>query len=424
MESEIKGRELALKSLIDFEKKGVTLKESLENKRGDSINRNIQKAYDYFYGTLKFLKRLDYILGKHLRKYTLSDLPMPIRNILRLGAYGIQFSNDPDYAVVDNLVTLAREYGHNGTASLVNGVLRNLHPVEYPADRIKYLSIFYSFPEWVVRKLLDAYGEETEKILKASNGPPRISIRANRIKVTPSELKELLKKEDIEAEMSEISDYNLLTDGGVLYTSAFKDGLFYVQSVPQTLITEMLSPKRGEVILDFCSSPGGKSTGIAEIMGDEGMILSVDIKNLDKVLSNCRRLTLRSVYPIKADVRDFYVSTTDRIMLDVPCSGTGVMAVRGDLRWNINPMRLESLKSLQQELLRSSSRNLSTGGLLVYATCSIFPEENEEQVYRFLRENPDFELEPLNSNEPFISRVPGFGTMSGGFGAKMIRRQH
>ncbi|MCK4818061.1 hypothetical protein KA005_19990, partial [bacterium] len=277
-------------------------------------------------------------------------------------------------------------------------------------------------PMWLVRKLLDAYGDRCEKILEESNKPPRISIRVNRLKKKVSELQKVLKKEGVETEKSEISDYNLFTDGAVLYTNAFKDGLFQVQSIPQTLFTLLLSPKRGEVILDLCSSPGGKSTGIAEIMGDKGMILSVDIKNLDKVVSNCLRLGLRSVYPIKADVRDFSVSRADRIMLDVPCSGTGVMAKRGDLRWNIKPESLGSLKSLQLELLNNAARNLSTGGVLVYATCSILPEENEEQVYRFLKDNTDFELEPLDSSNPFIVKVPGFGTMDGGFGAKIRKK--
>lgn len=325
--------------------------------------------------------------------------------------------------MVDSYVTLARKYGHNGTASLVNGLLRNLHPVEYPKDRIKYLSIFYSYPEWLVQKLLDAYGEGCEKILKVSNEPPRISIRVNRLKISISELQELLKKEGIETKKSEISDSNILTGGNVIYTNAFEDGLFQVQSVTQTLITKMLSPERGEVILDLCSSPGGKSTGIAEIMDDEGMILSVDIKNLNKVIFNCIRLDLGSVHPIKADAREFYVSMVDRIMLDVPCSGTGVMGQRGDLRWNITHKSIESLKRLQQELLNSASKNLNPGGILVYATCSILPEENEEQVYRFLKENPNFELEPLDSDEFFISKVPGIGTQNGGFGAK-IRRKH
>lgn len=341
---------------------------------------------------------------------------------MRLGIYGIQYSNDPDYAVVDSYVTLARKYGHNGTASLVNGLLRNLHPVEYPKDRIKYLSIFYSYPEWLVKKLLDAYGEGCEKILKVSNEPPRISIRVNRLKISISELQELLKKEGIETKKSEISDSNILTGGNVIYTNAFEDGFFQVQSVTQTLITKMLSPERGEVILDLCSSPGGKSTGIAEIMDDEGMILSVDIKNLNKVISNCRRLGLGSVHPIKADAREFYVSMVDRIMLDVPCSGTGVMGQRGDLRWNITHKSIESLKRLQQELLNSASKNLNPGGILVYSTCSILPEENEEQVYRFLKENPNFELEPLDSDEFFISKIPGFGNQNGGFGAKIRKR--
>ncbi|MCK4225452.1 16S rRNA (cytosine(967)-C(5))-methyltransferase RsmB [candidate division WOR-3 bacterium] len=423
MESGLKGRELALKFLIEFEKKGITIKDFLDSRRENSVKQSIQKAYDYFYGCVRLRKRLDYILKKHLKKYDISELPIPIRNVLRLGVYGLEFSHDPEYAVVDTLVTLARKYGHNGTASLVNGVLRNLHRVEYPEERIEYLSIFYSFPEWMVIKLVNIYGGDTEKILDASNQPPGISIRVNRLKITPSKLQEQLMSEGVETKESNVSKYNLLTDSSVLYTRAFQEGLFQVQSVTQTLITEMLSPKRGEIVLDLCSSPGGKSTGIAEIMGDEGMILSVDIKNLDKVVCNCRRLDLQSVFPIRADARKFYIRNARRIMLDVPCSGTGVMAARGDLRWNVKPETIESLKILQLELLSTASQNLHRGGSLVYATCSILPEENEEQLYRFLEENPDFKLEPLDKGEPFLFKIPGFGTPNGGFGA-IIRREN
>jgi 16S rRNA (cytosine967-C5)-methyltransferase len=422
MEDKIEGRELALKSLIKYEKNGLTIRESSEEDRASSLNKNIQKAYDYFYGTIRHLKKLDYIISKHLRKYNLFDLPLPIRNILRLGVYGIQNSGDPDYAVVDSYVKLARKYGHNGTASLVNGILRNLHPVDFPEDRIEYLSIFYSHPRWLIEKLLCIFGDESEKILERNNEIPRISIRVNRLKTSTLNLKRRLKEEGIDIESSNFSEYNLLTGGNVLYTGAFKEGFFSVQSVTQTLITEMLSPKRGEVILDLCSSPGGKSTGIAEKMEDNGVVVSVDLKNLHKVFYNCKRLGIKSVYPVRADAREFHIKKVDRIMLDVPCSGTGTLGQKADIRWKITPMSLESLKSLQRTLLNNAAKNLKPDGTLLYATCSILPEENEEQVCGFLDKNKDFELNPLTSNELFLSKIQGLGAQTGGFAAKIRRK--
>ncbi|MEJ2306032.1 MAG: 16S rRNA (cytosine(967)-C(5))-methyltransferase RsmB [candidate division WOR-3 bacterium] len=410
------GRELALKALIEFESGGKTLKNMPETRKGKKADRDIQKAYDYFYGTVKMIKRLDFILDEHLKKKRLENLPLPIRNVLREGAYGLLFSQDPDHAVVNESVNLAKKYGHNGTASLVNAVLRNLHTVVYPEEKVEYLSVFYSFPEFLVGKLIEAYGEKTENILKESNKPPVTTIRVNRLKATPERVLEDLKKEGFKAETIETIEYNLLTESGVVYSESFKGGDFQIQGVTQTMNAEMLSPKRGEIILDLCSVPGTKSTAIAEIMGDEGIILSVDRKKLHQVVRDAKRLRIKNIYPVRADVRDFRVKKADRILLDVPCSGTGVMGKRGDLRWNVTPESLGRLVNLQREMLISAAENLVKSGVLVYSTCSILPEENEEQVEWFVNENQDFIVERVSLN------LPGQPFYDGGFGAVLIRR--
>jgi len=410
------GRELALKALIEFESGGKTLKNMPETRKGKKADRDIQKAYDYFYGTVKMIKRLDFILDEHLKKKRLENLPLPIRNVLREGAYGLLFSQDPDHAVVNESVNLAKKYGHNGTASLVNAVLRNLHTVVYPEEKVEYLSVFYSFPEFLVGKLIEAYGEKTENILKESNKPPVTTIRVNRLKATPERVLEDLEKEGFKAETIETIEYNLLTESGVVYSESFKGGDFQIQGVTQTMNAEMLSPKRGEIILDLCSVPGTKSTAIAEIMGDEGIILSVDRKKLHQVVRDAKRLRIKNIYPVRADVRDFRVKKADRILLDVPCSGTGVMGKRGDLRWNVTPESLGRLVNLQREMLISAAENLVKSGVLVYSTCSILPEENEEQVEWFVNENQDFIVERVSLN------LPGQPFYDGGFGAVLIRR--
>ncbi len=416
------GRELALKALIEFEKGGKALNNFSESRKGERVDKSMQKAYDYYYGTLKTIKRLDYILERHLNKKKLKSLPLPIRNILREGVYGLLISGDPDYAVVDESVKLAKKYGHNGTASLVNAVLRNLHPVTYPEEPLKYLSTFYSFPEFLVRLLMDEYGEKTENILKESNRPPVTTIRINRLKTTAEDVIKDLKEEGFRAEAIEKREYNLLTESGVVYSNSFKRGCFQIQGVTQAMNTEILSPEKGEIVLDLCSVPGTKSTGIAEIMGDEGVVLSVDKKDLHMVSQNAERLGIKSIYPVKADVRNFRVARADRILLDVPCSGTGVMGKKGELRWNLNLKSLSRLVKLQREMLISAAKNLKKNGVLVYSTCSILPEENEKQVQWFLEENPDFIVECAREGEPFISNLPGFPFYDGGFGAILIRR--
>jgi 16S rRNA (cytosine967-C5)-methyltransferase len=412
----VNGRELALKALIEFESSGKTLKNMTESKKGERADRDIQKAYDYFYGTVKMIKRLDFILDEHLKKKKLKNLPLPIRNVLREGAYGLLFSQDPDHAVVNESVNLAKRYGHNGTASLVNAVLRNLHTVVYPGERVKYLSTFYSFPEFLVGKLIEAYGEKTEDILKESNDSPVTTIRINRLKTTTELVLKKLKEEGFKAEKIKTREYNLLTESGVVYSESFKRGDFQIQGVTQTMNAEMLSPQRGEIIIDLCSVPGTKSTAIAEIMGDDGVILSVDRKNLYQVVRDAERLGIESIYPVRADVRDFRVKRADRILLDVPCSGTGVMGKRGDLRWNLTPASLERLIGLQREMLISAAENLGKGGVLVYSTCSILPEENEKQIEKFVSKNRDFIIENA------VLNLPGQPFYDGGFGAVLIRR--
>jgi 16S rRNA (cytosine967-C5)-methyltransferase len=416
------GRELALKALIEFERKGKTLKEFTQARKGEKADKGIQKAYDYFYGTVKMIKRLDYILDKHLKKKKLKSLPLPIKNILREGTYGLLFSGDPDYAVVNESVNLAKKFGHNGTVSLVNAVLRNLHPVSYPEESLKYLSTFYSFPEFLVRLLMDEYGEKTEDILKESNRPPDTTIRVNRLKATAEVVLNDLRKEGFKAEKIEEREYNLSTESGVIYGDSFKKGFFQIQGVTQTMNIEILSPKKGEIILDLCSVPGTKSTGIAEIMGDVGKVLSVDKKDLHIVMLNAERLGIRSIYPVRADARNFWVSRADRILLDVPCSGTGVMGKRGDLRWNLTFESLRRLVKLQREMLNCAARNLKRGGVLVYSTCSILSYENEKQVKWFLEKNPDFIVECAGDDSPFIRNLPGCPFYDGGFGVVLIRR--
>jgi 16S rRNA (cytosine967-C5)-methyltransferase len=416
------GRELALKALIQFEKGNKTHNKFYGQRKKEKADKSVQKAYDYYYGTIKTVKRLDYILERHLNNKKLKGLPAPIRNILREGVYGLLYSDDPDYAVVNESVKLAKKFGHNGTASLVNAVLRNLHPVAYPDEPIKYLSTFYSFPEFLVRLLMDEYGDKTESILKESNRPPVTTIRINRLKTTARKVFLGLKKEGFRVEVIEGREDSLLTESGVIYSDIFKKGGFQIQGVTQTMNTEILSPKKGEIVLDLCSVPGTKSTGIAEIMGDEGIVLSVDKKDLRMVSRNAERLGIKSIYPVKADVRNFAVSHADRILLDVPCSGTGVLGKRGELRWNLSDKSLSRLKKLQREMLVSAAKNLKRGGVMVYSTCSILSEENKKQVQWFLEENPDFVVEYVREGKPFIRNLPGFPFYDGGFGAILVRR--
>lgn len=362
------------------------------------------------YGTLRTLNTLDWIIGQHIKQPLRKQTPW-IRNILRLGVYQIFYMDRvPAPAAVNEAANQARRFGDPGAVKFVNGVLRNIlrrsDEIIFPsldADPVGHISIKYSHPEWLVKRWIEQMGaEETIDLCLANNRPAPNSVRVNTLKTTREELLKTLARDGVRAEKTRYSPDGLILEGagGLRGFPPFEQGLFQVQDESSMLVGHAVSPAPGSLVLDVAGAPGGKATHMAQIMGDRGTVIAADIHphKLKLVEENCRRLGITCVRPLNADARNLapdFEGRADYVLLDAPCSGTGVIRRKPDSRWRKEPGQLAEIISLQKEMLESVSRCLKTGGVLVYSTCSVLPEENHEQVKAFLQSHPGFRGEDL-----------------------------
>jgi len=371
-------------------------------------------------GVTRWRGRLDWILNR-LVEGGINKLTPWIRNILRLGLYQILFLNQiPTFAATDESVKLAKKYGHEGTARLVNAVLRRAireaSQIKYPLiseDPVTHIASFYSHPAWIVRRWVERFGiEETILLCQTNNLRPPLSVRVNLLKTSPLQLKERLEKEGVKAKPGRYTSQSLILEGAppLEESPSFQEGLFQVQDESSVLVGLLLDPQKGEKVIDLCSAPGGKATHLAELMGDEGSIIAVEPKLSRLILlkKNCERLGIKKVYPCLGNGRYFQTRPVDRVLVDVPCSGTGVLARRADLRWRLREGSFITLKKLQRELLFQAAILVKNGGVVVYSTCSIEPEENEEVIMEFLDTHPSFTVEKVDLLPSEIVDARGF----------------
>lgn len=407
-----KARERALNILHQVADKGayanLTLNKMLNKADFNSLDRGF--ITELVYGTLRMQGRLDYILGQYLKK-PLASLPLWILLILRLGAYQIIFLDKvPVSAAVHESVELAKKYGHAGTVRLVNGVLRNVdrgrENIKYPSrdqNLLAYLTAFYSHPAWLVSRWLEEFGpEETEKLCIWNNTSPQVTLRANTLKTTREDLIKELEHEGIKASMGTFLPESLVLPGAAVIGSlaAYRDGLFQVQDEGSMLVTRVLNPQPGSKMLDICAAPGGKTTHAAQLMANQGEIKAFDLypHKLALIEANCRRLGISIVTPQEQDGRKLpgiYEKWADYCLVDAPCSGLGVLRRRPDARWQKQASDIGQLVTLQKEILTGAAKTVAPGGLLVYSTCTITPEENQGVVAWFLKGHPEFSLEEI-----------------------------
>jgi 16S rRNA (cytosine967-C5)-methyltransferase len=392
-------------------------------------------------GVLRWRGRLDWVLAQFLRT-DIGGLTPWIRNVLRLGAYQLLFLDRvPDSAAVNECVRLARRYGHAGTAGLVNGVLRAVArqkaDLTYPdaeAEPARFLSVFCSHPEWMVERWLERYGfEETKALCAANNRRPTTTIRGNRLRGTRDELIRALGGSGIVAHPHPlVPDFAEVPEPeGLFDTSLFRQGWFQAQDPSAGLAVLLLDPQPGERVLDMCAAPGGKTTHIAEKMRDSGQVVALDIHalRLARVEENAQRLGLHSITVLETDALDYGgEGRFDRVLVDVPCSGLGVLARRADARWSKRDADITPLAELQLALLTRAASCVRPGGVLVYSTCTIEPEENEAVVEEFLETlRGDFELDwpgPILSDltsARYVRTFPHHHQMDGAFAARLRR---
>ena len=403
-------REIALKTLYKIDKEGaysnIALDENIKENKNKLDDRDTGFISEIVYGVTSWKLTIDEIIKKY-SKLKLKKISPWILNILRMGIYQIIFLDKvPKSAAVNESVNLAKRYGHKGSSNFVNAILRKVEKKDYEAffeieNPIERISKTTSMPVWMIEELLKENDiNKVEEICKASNIKPKVTIRINCLKTNKKELENLLTKRNINFQEGNLEDFLILEKAkNIEKLDLFRQGYFTVQDEGAGLIAKIVDPQPNEVILDACSSPGGKTTYMAELMEDKGEIIAWDLHphRVQLVEENAERL---DIHIIKTECQDAmiykeeYKEKFDKILLDVPCLGIGVLKRKPDIKWKRKPEDIEEITQIQQKILETCSKYLKPKGQMVYSTCSIFQEENDKVVEKLFR----FRLFPYRSS--------------------------
>jgi 16S rRNA (cytosine967-C5)-methyltransferase len=383
----------------------LSLDEKLKNANLSQLDKRF--CASIVYRTIENLIRIDYALSFFLKDA--EALEPTVRDILRISACQLLFHDRiPENAVVDEAVKLTRGAGLEGLTGLTNAVLRSLirgkEEIKWPAEDegAKYLSIMYSVPLWLAERLLEAYGPEMAKEICAFRSDAHYTvIRPNLMKYSDEAFEALLQKKVWEVEKGAAPHaFRVRMASEIARDADYLAGNFSIQGESSMLAAQALDVKRGMQVLDCCAAPGGKTAYLAESMAGTGRVYAWDVHEhrVTLIKAMMHRLHLENVRPIVRDaavLKDELVSTMDAVLLDAPCSGLGVMDNKPDIKYRATKESVKELTDLQEKLLNTCCQYVKKGGALVYSTCSVLPEENAEQIRRFLSSHPDFALSPL-----------------------------
>lgn len=412
-------RKSALKILIKIEKDGAYSNIALNNQLKEDNTTGVDASFcsALVYGVLERKILLDYII----RQYTslrLKKIETPVLNILRMGILQIAFMDKvPESAAVNESVKLAKGMRLNKASGFINGVLRSFVRAgcayklpDKNSDRAMYYSVYYSMPKNIVNLWLNAYGEEnTLSILENLTGRPPVSVRVNTLKTTASKLKESFERSGIGVQRVQEMDNALLLShtGAIENTSQYRQGLFHVQDTASQLCCELLTPKENMLVYDFCSAPGGKAFTMAELMNNKGAIKAFDMyEHKVKLINNgAYRLGIENIKAAVANaLEDKKLPPADRILCDVPCSGLGIIRRKPEIRYK-QDLGIDTLPQLQYDILCSCAKHLKSGGILAYSTCTLNPDENENNVKRFLREHSQFQPLKISIKDDIMNKI-------------------
>lgn len=415
-------RETALKALIACRRQeawsNAVLKEAI---RGDRLDpRDAALATRLCYGVVQNRGRLDFYL-RQLLKGSLKKLHPAVHDILHLGLYQIyEMDRIPDSAAVNESVVLAGKYGPASQRGLVNGVLRNAVRTKGQLEEPTSYADKYSHPEELISLLkVNVPKGMLEPILQANNAAPETTVQVNKTKTTTPELAEMLKRAGVEVQSHPwMPDCLVLSGTGNMEAlPAFREGLFYVQD-PASRLAVMcagLTEASGAQVLDCCSAPGGKSFAAAIAMGGKGTILSRDIypHKISLIENGAKRLGLSNIHAACQDAAEpvpQWKECMDVVLVDVPCSGLGIIRKKPDIRYR-DLSQMQQLPELQKAILKTQAAYVKKGGVLIYSTCTILKRENEQVVEAFLKENPDFVPEKLTLPSVFPENETGMLTL-------------
>lgn len=401
-------------------------------------------------GTLRWQRRLDHIAGAVARRPAHTIDP-EVLLVLRLSLYQIlHLDRVPAAAVVDDAVNLVRRTRRSSAAGFVNAVLRSTlrqrhrlplppppGPAATPEEVTRYLAIVHSHPDWLVRRWLDRHGlGDTERWLRFNNDPPSLTLRVNTLKATRDDLQAALREAGVETAPTRYAPFGLTVVAGNPLRLP-PDGRFVVQDEASQLVALLVSARPGDIVLDLCASPGGKTGAMAADMSDAGVLVACDVRprRLRILRASVEMSGARSIRIVQVPSygRLPFQSAFDRVVVDAPCSGLGTLRRDPDIKWKRREEELPALSRRQVELLTRAAESVRPGGSLVYATCSSEPEENEEVVRAFLAVQTAFVLETggdswplapaLRDTSGFFRTLPFAHGLEAFFGAVMTRRR-
>jgi 16S rRNA (cytosine967-C5)-methyltransferase len=392
-------------------------------------------------GTTKMRRRLDHEIKFYLARPSVPLKPV-LANILRLGFYQLLFTDRvPDAAAVNESVNLARRFTDQAQARLVNAVMRTrlrepekvqfVSPGEQP---LKYLADYYSYPDHFVEYCLREFGfEKTKQLLADYNRPPNITYRVNYLKAKPEEVAQLLTENEIEFTPGKyLPEFlRLISRGLPLSEELIGSGKVYVQDESSGIPVRLLNPQPGSSVVDLAAAPGGKATHAAVRMRNKGQVTAVDKSRhrLEMVVENAKRLGIKIIAPVAGELTEFKGGPFDRVILDPPCSGWGTVRKHADLRWSKTVQDVTNLTKVQSKMLDHAGSLVKPGGVLVYSTCTIIRDENDQVVEKFLLRHDDFQIESagnllpeeLVSERGFVKTYPNFPDLDGSFCVRLRR---
>lgn len=442
-------RSLAVKILTRVERTDSYLEKLIDYEIKTEALNDYDKSLlnEICHGVIRWMRRLDWFLNGFYRGQWEKCMP-EIKNTLRVALYQILFLNKiPDYAAVNEATEFVKRISTQKHADVVNGLLRTIirtkEELIYPTreiDEVKYLGIMQSHPNWMVKRWIQRFGfDDAEKLSESNNKRPILTIRINTLKVSREDFfKKLTEKNIVYRFCKYAGNFITLRLMSKIYLDEdFTNGFYAVQDESAGIVSMLLDPKPEDLILDMCAAPGGKSTHMAQLLNNKGRIIAVDKYDakIKMLKANAQRLGVTNTEFIQDDAADFtneMITTQrfDKILLDAPCSGLGVLSKKPDIRWKREIEDIISLSKLQRKLLENASKYIKPGGVIVYSTCTTEPEENIEVVKDFLASHPEFTIDnaskfvnrELVNEEGCIETFPHRHNIDGSFAARLVKQ--
>ncbi|MCJ8301913.1 16S rRNA (cytosine(967)-C(5))-methyltransferase RsmB [Shewanella sp.] len=421
-------RALAAKVAFQVLEKGTSLSVALPDQQ-KHLESGKDKALlaELSYGVMRHLPQLDKLVSDCMSK-PLKGKQRIVHQLLLIGCYQLYFTRIPSHAAISETAEACRQLKFEGLVKVVNGVLRNIQRQEKPLPTDND-TLAFNTPAWIVKRLKAAYPENWQEVIEQSHQRPPMWLRNNKQSQTRDEYLAALAEIEIPASAGKSSDAILLeSPRDVAQLPGFEQGAASVQDGAAQWAATLLAPKDGELVLDACAAPGGKTCHLLELANIELVAVDFDEKRLERVQQNLDRLSLKAklVHGDAADIDSWWQGDKfDRILLDAPCSATGVIRRHPDIKWLRKQTDIDELASLQSKILDHCWQWLKPGGTLLYATCSILPQENEQQIRSFLARADDATLVPIseqpNPDDIGWQITPGTENMDGFYYARLVK---